>query len=394
MNILFFNPPGFNPSSGGTERVVEVLSRNFQEMGHAIYYVSVHNDSGYCPDEANTLVLDKVEDGSRHRVRIRAFADFVLANEVDLIIDNTHNNKFNHISIVKNVKILTGVKVVTLYHTSPNFYELEWSSLLNEQGKTSFPLYRKKSLPAFSVRLMAKVMRVITRRALRLRMSYVDKLILLSSSYIPEVMQQTGVLDENKYTAIPNICRFNSCDSKLQEKENIVLFVGRLCYVKRPDLAIEIWSKIEERFPDWKMVILGDGEWAEPLREWSKSKVERCYFAGNTNPLSYYQKAKVLLLTSVNEGFGLVLIEGKKHGVVPIAFNTFTALNEVIDYGCSGIAVEPYDIDDFVDKLSDLIEDSTQWKRLSDKAMQDKRYEKTQILSLWNKLFKELGLIS
>ena len=63
----------------------------------------------------------------------------------------------------------------------------------------------------------------------------------------------------------------------------------------------------------------------------AENDIKNIYFEGNKNPLPYYQKASVFLMTSALEGWGLTITEAQQFGVVPVAFDSYPSLHEVIE---------------------------------------------------------------
>lgn len=49
-------------------------------------------------------------------------------------------------------------------------------------------------------------------------------------------------------------------------------------------------------------------------------------FVGYQDPLSYQLESRILCLTSIYEGWGMVLTEAMQCGAVPIAFNSLLLL--------------------------------------------------------------------
>ena len=61
------------------------------------------------------------------------------------------------------------------------------------------------------------------------------------------------------------------------------------------------------------------------------------------------------MLTSDFEGFGMVLIEAQARGVVPITFNCFSAINEVVENNISGLILDNDTIQDNYEKIKKII---------------------------------------
>ena len=96
-------------------------------------------------------------------------------------------------------------------------------------------------------------------------------------------------------------------------------------------------------------------------------------------------------MTSSSEGFGVVLIEAMQNGAVPIAFNSYLSITDIIDNTKNGILVTPMDIDEYVDKLSILIDNNDLRLQLAKEGLiKSKKFSIEIIGNKWLKLFDEV----
>ena len=166
---------------------------------------------------------------------------------------------------------------------------------------------------------------------------------VLSPSFIELFKKFTGIKNPTKLVAQTNpITIDGSVQSEkitnVDKKEKEIIYVGRLDFVqKRVYRVIDTWNYLEERFPDWRLTIVGDGEDRENLENHVRYLgLKRVSFEGFQNPLNYYKRASMLLLTSDFEGFGLVIIEGMSFGVVPFVYGSYPAVYDIIDDNING----------------------------------------------------------
>jgi glycosyltransferase involved in cell wall biosynthesis len=120
-------------------------------------------------------------------------------------------------------------------------------------------------------------------------------------------------VDTNRFKANPLI-----------KKEYDMLFVGRLSPEKRLDRIIEITNEVKKHKPCFRLLIVGSGsEEAKTLDLVRKLNLtETVEFVGfQEDVLQYYQKSKLLMLMSENEGSPLVLVECMACGVVPVVLD-------------------------------------------------------------------------
>lgn len=123
-----------------------------------------------------------------------------------------------------------------------------------------------------------------------------------------------------------------------------VLFVGRLYRRKRVDVLLRAAAELRRRTPGLEVRIVGHGPCAEPLRKlWRKLRLEGVVtWLGDVSRAELaaeYQRATVCCLPSVQEGFGIVLLEAMAAGK-PIVAARGAAIPEVAPHA---VLVEPDD---------------------------------------------------
>jgi glycosyltransferase involved in cell wall biosynthesis len=60
------------------------------------------------------------------------------------------------------------------------------------------------------------------------------------------------------------VTRMNFSD--IDQRENLILSVGRLSFQKNYELLIEAFDIVHKKYPDWKLIILGSGEDSDLLK--------------------------------------------------------------------------------------------------------------------------------
>lgn len=126
-------------------------------------------------------------------------------------------------------------------------------------------------------------------------------------------------------TVIPNPCALAQCGTGQDEEQRTktVLAVGRLHEQKGFDRLIAAWSGLEQRFPDWKLRIIGEGakraELEEQIRNQGLAHVE---LAGRAkNMAQEYYGASLFVMSSRYEGLPLAMIEAMWCGLPCISFD-------------------------------------------------------------------------
>ena len=132
-----------------------------------------------------------------------------------------------------------------------------------------------------------------------------------------------------------------------KNKQAYIFTVSRLSKFKNVNLLIESFSKISEKIPNYSLLIAGDGEERESLKEIVKknglqSKVKLLGKVSNEKRSELYSNARVTVLCSKNEPFGLVPIESMLYGTPVIAHKSGGPLETIID-GKTGFLYESDD---------------------------------------------------
>ena len=130
----------------------------------------------------------------------------------------------------------------------------------------------------------------------------------------------------------------------------VLLYVGRFTSVKRVPLLIEAYARARPGFTrPAPLVILGGypGEWEgeHPLETVRRTGAQDVFLAGwhgHDELPAFLSASDAVVLASVREQFGQVLVEGMACGLPAIAVDAFGP-SEVIDHGETGWLVAPDD---------------------------------------------------
>lgn len=373
MNILFYliRYPGIGGIESVTHLVAEQLNisynvnvtiLSFLQQGDSVCsfakLLKMPNSKDWCAKE-NYDFADKVIDEGNF--------DYVVyqdsyANIQDVIF--TAAKKHN-------------VRVLVFEHNTPLYV------LKNAVSHPLLSWHGIKSRLAVPYRITQSVLR---KRNL-LKNCY--KYVLLSSRFIPEFFRYTFAWkSKDKITYINNPVKIKKV--KVAEKKNVILCVAQLAYRKRVDLMLNAWKKTSFRLPEWKFQIVGDGEERNRLeRIVIEKNIPRVEFIGYANPDTYYQKAKIFWMTSSFEGWGMTLVECMQNECVPIAYNSFSSLLDIVDDKKNGFVVKNLNENDFIKKTIMLVNDEHLRNRMAKNAAEKARlFDVNVITEKWAKLLE------
>lgn len=195
---------------------------------------------------------------------------------------------------------------------------------------------------------------------------------------------------------IPNPVTFPNNSLVSDCTSNNLLWVGRISDEKRPLDAVHIFAKAHKQNPDLTLTVVGgqdDGlkkKMVDLIKEYGiESSVTLTGYQVDTKP--FYQNAALLMLTSKNEGFPMVILEAKSFGV-PVIHYDFPYL-ETLQAGSGSCAVAQQDIDGAAQKIADLTlePERIQLKNLSLQAR--KCYEEFVSIDLVEEYKKSFGIL-
>lgn len=389
MNILFSFCNVINPYRGGTERVAHMISTFLKEQGNTIYYLCTEEqNSAYAPPP-NTIFLPKLESIEEKAEYVKSLC---LSKSIDVVINE--GGVTDDVYFLSKESLPCSVKVITCLHFDitgdlKSFY----SNYNYSFGGLSF---------AQCIQMVLQIIRLpylkhyhTRRRVERYRYAalHSDKVIVLSPACVRNYLNFTGLPDDGKVIHIPNPNSFDIPDISEEEKENIILFVGRVTYSpKKVHRILEFWRELYSSHPDWKLQIVGDGDDLPRCKRLAaKWKLPRVEFVGAiSNVEQYYRKARILVLTSDYEGTPMVVPEAQAYGCVPVVYHSYAGASLHIKGGENGYLIPAFDKTAFIKQLSELMQHSP----LSIENLQQElyRFSDEMIGSIWNDLLNNLQI--
>lgn len=158
-----------------------------------------------------------------------------------------------------------------------------------------------------------------------------------------------------------------------EEKENIVLTVGRLVRTKHLDQLIRLFVRIGK--PDWKLMIVGGDAQKHNLMEELQQLVreldaaDRVILAGTQSDVDrYYRRSRIFAFTSSSEGFPNVVGEAMSAGLPVVSFDCVAGPSEMIRDGENGFLVPVFDYETFEKRLRLLMDDPDLREKLGGNA--------------------------
>ena len=187
-----------------------------------------------------------------------------------------------------------------------------------------------------------------------------------------------------------------------------LLYVGSLIERKNYPFLLETYKKMLQRDPDVKLVLIGkskvsgvekylgkkDSEYAakydKNLTEKEKAGVYHLERLANPQLRYIYPLAKAFLLPSIQEIFGMVLLEAMYFGAPVVSSRNGGSLTLMADGKCGQI-VDEFDAEKWCDAISKYLDDPQYAKSVVEAAMNKVKEEYTWD-AITNTMLKTVGL--
>lgn len=338
--------------SGGAERVVSILSNELVNRGYEVEVLMYFNEPVFYPinDRVEvSSVMDQTKSKNLFRNIVWLRSHF--RNNASIVV--SFLAKFNMVALVAT--LFTGIPVIVSERTDP-------------------------------------------RRGSRLYRLIRDALYHISKHII--VQSQSGKAYFSKRLKSKMTVIYNPIDVKnyagkaLQTpKEKIVVSVGRLIPVKNQKMMILAFSNILHQFPDYKLIIYGEGECRGELEELIKylGLEDHVLLPGNEKDI--FRKlisAELFVLSSDFEGMPNALLEAMCVGL-PVISTKVSGAVDVIEDGINGRLVEKNDAAQLASAIASILSDGSKRNQYAARAADIMDLVSVKrIIPQWTELIEEM----
>ncbi len=389
MNILFLMKVF---EVGGQEVVTTILADTFVKHGHRVVIASFKQPNEMMVKRTNPNVhFYTIGDFKYCKENVEAVRNILKAHHIDVVI-NQWGLPYVPCKVLNVAKEGLKVKTISIYHNSPDtnarIKNVEIALMETHNPLKKAMLYAKKF--AF---------KQITSRSMKYVYEHSDLYLVLSPSFVDKFKVFTGIHNPTHLQVLINPVTIDSSSYQydFHKKQKEIIYMGRIDYnQKRVYRVIDTWAKLEAKFPNWKLTVVGDGVARKDIEKKVKDySLEKVSFEGFQQPKPYYERASALLLTSEYEGFPLVLAECMSFGVIPAVYNSYSAVGDIIADGKDGIVIpyhqDGYKADEAASLLSGIMENEEKREAMALAAIEkSKDYSVEKIYGEWEKDFNKL----
>ena len=358
-------------TSGGAERVISLLANNFADRGYEVEMIaltSISPDYYSLNPKVKFIHADKVSKGGLLG-ELWWFRQHIKKEQPDVVIA---------------------------------FMEAVYEFVLLALLGTKIPVISSERLDPALISWPRKVLRWLL---LPTTTAHVVQTQHIKQYYNQQIQKKTHIIynpvNERVFEAPYPPKKMGSCDdenfkSKIKEERvNRIISVGRLYPQKNQKMMIEAFAKIAPKFPEWSLVIYGEGHQRKALEKMIQDprfKIQdKVLLPGRCETvIEEVAKSKVFCLSSDYEGMSNAMIEALCVGT-PVISTKVSGTDELIRDGENGLLVDIGDKEGLAKALEKLLSNRELREKIGKEGQKLATQFKTDtIVDQWEELVKRL----
>lgn len=289
MKKIAYIIPRFD--EGGMPRVLETISMNLDEAKYEQYLLILMKGEKNFNFNGEILEVTNIGDGILGKIKIF----------------------FKRLQVIKKIKEREKFDIVLSFGVTANIINI----LTKQNEKMIISEHNVKSIEHPQWGYIGKIYDFL----IRIYYNRADEIVTVSNYIKRDLIVEYGIKGE-KITTIYNGVNIKEIEKLAKEtlnseekeifKKPVLINVGRLCYQKAQWHLIRIMPYLTKAIGNINLVFIGNGEYEEQLRKMvQKLELEKnIFFLGfQKNPYKYISRSKLFLLSSLYEGFPMVLCE-------------------------------------------------------------------------------------
>ncbi|MCF6351245.1 MAG: glycosyltransferase [Flavobacteriaceae bacterium] len=329
-----------NLKKGGAERVVSLISNNFDSNKNINYYL-VLMERGIAYNLSKNIKPIILTKGNRNNY-LKLFELPLIAlklkrivkkNNIDTVL--SFLNRPNYINILTSLFGGNHKKIINIRYTTSRYKSKgvlgKINLLLNKW------LFNKADLivsNSFGVDADLKSLFKITTKT-----QIINNPIDIDEINILKRKNELGKMNFNK-------------------NKKYLISVGRLIPLKRNIDLIDAYYLLIKKHPYLELIFLGEGILKESLiKHCTELNInKKVHFIGNvSNPFSYLNQSDIFILTSETEGFPNVLAEAIAVGIPVISSNCKSGPSEILENGKFGLLYPVGNINELKNGIENIL---------------------------------------
>jgi glycosyltransferase involved in cell wall biosynthesis len=153
-----------------------------------------------------------------------------------------------------------------------------------------------------------------------------------------------------------------------KERDPTFLYVGRLAANKRPDHALSAFMHLQSLVPEARLWMVGQGPLERSLKSSLPPRAEMLGFVTREELYRRLARAHCLLVPSVREGWGLVVIEANSVGTPAVGYDV-PGLRDSIRHGRTGFLASAGDSEALAREAFRVVRDDEAYAEMRTEAI-------------------------
>ncbi len=367
MKVCFAVPTYLEPErpiNSGVATATHTLARGLQEAGHQVRVVALSRAVQgaavlegvpihyVTPDQLHWYAFKTPLIGKHLAQPLRELMNSFRLGRAVLRL-----HRREHFDVVEATE--TGSLVLAFQRVVPLLIRLHGEEY-------TFAIHTPHSPPSFALRLTRTLQRVALRRAKRL--------VAPCAAHAQTIAEELRCSVET-ISVVPHGLPMPIATQTRLPQLPLVLFVGRLSAIKGAYDALSAFAKARQAIPHAQLVLIGDPHPTAPqaaIEAWIaqlgiSESVQQLGSLSRQALSGWYAQARLLLMPSYYESFGLVALEAMAHGLPVIGYAS-GGLPELIGQG--GMLAPRSDTDALAEALVRALSDDQVWRTLSARALE------------------------
>lgn len=389
MNIMFLFYKPIIPNAGGVQRVTYVLTKELLNRGHNVVFVSCTDNRDFIDQKFIVpqyhLELDRRDEQEIGKEIQTLLKQHRITHAICQTLDKAYLFKY----------FPSNIKKVAVCHVQPfSFMGISRKRIWNTNAQNIRQLLFK-TLSLIYPKIKEKFFLKFETRALEEANEYADKICFISERFFSRIKRYLPSLPQDKFVAINNPNTYDVADIKLvPNKDNIILWVGRVENAQKNAIDfVRMWYILSKKAKDWRAIMVGDGSDLAYIINYVKSNhIERIEFVGKRNDTEeFYKRAKYIAVTSFGESWCLVLTEAMSYGCVPVVYDTYETLHDIVDDKLNGYIIPTVSHIEMAKCLYDSINEENFIKLSTAAHEKVKKFSLGKTVNSWENLLNNLS---
>lgn len=342
---------------------IAIDGRMFQESGIGRYIRNLISELQVIDKENEYFILHLKDDYNKLKYQ---------NNFHKVLADFRWYGASEQIKLLGLLKSLKADLVHFPHFNVPLFYKGKFVVTIHDLIHQHFQMRRATTLNPLAYRIKQIGYKKIFKNAVGK-----SEKIFVPSNYVKDLLGDEWKIDTDKvqvtYEAVDDkILRIVDVANKKEVASPYIFYVGNAHPHKNVEGLIGVFRKLREKYPDLLLVLSGNDHyfWQKVREEFQQEGLIYTGPISDEQLVGFYKGAAVFVMPSLEEGFGIPILEAFACGC-PVVSSNRGSLPEI--GGDATLYFDPLDANDMAGKISRVLEDKKLRQKLVKRGL--KRYK-------------------